>query len=418
MTHGTPNERPSQDLSDANPAPMSWIKRARRRTYEVVELGHGEDRASHIFDSALVLLICLNIAAFVAESVPRLRAAYGAEFHAFELFSVVVFTIEYLARLWIAVEVPYLKRLSALSARWRFARRPAQLIDLAAVLPFYLGQMFAIDLRVLRVLRLLRLLKLSRYSPAMHTLIRVISNEQRALSGAALLLAAAVLFASTGIHYLEAEAQPDKFGSIPEAAWWAVATLTTVGYGDVTPQTPLGKLFGAIVMVIGLCILALPVAIISTGFAQEANRRDFVVNWSMMSKIPLLAELDARDAATVLPLFHAHNLPPNVEVIAEGAAGNAIYFIASGHVRRRNAASVHSYRSGEVFGGIGMLEGDQHTATYLTAGRCRLLKLYKEDFKRLELIAPEVAGRIRAAVARHHVSVIVEDHPGGSKQQA
>ncbi|MEQ1712498.1 MAG: cyclic nucleotide-binding domain-containing protein, partial [Hyphomicrobium sp.] len=104
-----------------------------------------------------------------------------------------------------------------------------------------------------------------------------------------------------------------------------------------------------------------------------------------------------------MPLFHAHNFPPNVEVIAEGAQGNAVFFIASGHVRRRTASSDHSYRSGDVFGGTGALGGGLHSATYVTAGRCRLLKLYQEDFKRLEMAAPVVAGRIRAAVARHHV---------------
>jgi voltage-gated potassium channel len=156
-------------------------------------------------------------------------------------------------------------------------------------------------------------------------------------------------------------------------------------------------------MIIGLCILALPVAIISTGFSQEVSRRDFVVNWSLMSKIPLLAELDAHDAAAVMPLFHAHNLPPNVEVIPEGVPGDAVYFIASGHVRRRSKNSEHTFRSGELFGGFGLMNGGLTTSTYVTAGRCRLLKLYKEDFKRLELAAPGVAGRIRAEIARHHI---------------
>ena len=150
-----------------------------------VGIGHGEDRASRWFDGFIVLLIVLNIAAFVAETVPHIDAAYGAEFRAFEVFSVAVFTVEYLARLWVAVEVPYLKRHGPFAARWHFARRPAQVIDLLAVLPFYLAQFFAIDLRVLRALRLLRLLKLSRYSPAMHTLIRVVSNERRALRSSA-----------------------------------------------------------------------------------------------------------------------------------------------------------------------------------------------------------------------------------------
>ncbi len=232
------------------------VRALRRRVYEIMEIGHGEDRASRVFDIFIVTLIMLNVAAFVAETVPSLYAAYGPYFFAFELFSVAVFTVEYLLRLWTAVEMPFLKRLSPVKARLYSATRPSLIIDLLAILPFYLSQFFALDLRVLRTLRLLRFLKLSRYSPAMHSLIRVVINERRALVGAGLLLFAAVLFASTGMYYLENEAQPDKFGSVPDSAWWAIATLTTVGYGDVAPVTPLGRLFGSVVMVTGLCILA------------------------------------------------------------------------------------------------------------------------------------------------------------------
>ncbi len=392
---------PMSQTTDPRRAPPGFVGRLRRRLYEIMELGHGEDGASNVFDSLLVALIVISIAASVAETVPSLHAAYAHEFHVVEIVCVAVFTVEYVTRLWISIEVPYLKRQGPFLARWHFALRPAQIIDLLAILPFYLGHMMGVDLRVLRALRLLRFLKLSRYSPAMHTLMRVMSNERRALSGAALLLAGAVLFASTGIHYLEHEAQPDKFGSVPASAWWAVATLTTVGYGDVTPVTPLGRVFGAVVMVTGLCILALPVAIISTGFAQEVSRRDFVVNWSLMSKIPLLAELEARDAALVMPMFHAHHLPPQVELIAEGQPGNAIYFIASGHVRRMAGTTQTHFRSGEVFGASGVLGGDPAPASYVTMSKCRLLKLYTADYNRLVIAAPELAARIRQTVTRH-----------------
>ncbi len=236
--------------------------------------------------------LLLNIAAFVAETVPDIAEQHRGAFHAFEIFSVAVFTAEYVLRIWTAVEVPFLSRLNPWTARLRFALRPALVIDFLAIAPFYLGSLIGVDLRVLRALRLLRFFKLSRYSPAMHSLIRVLVNERRALIGAGLLLMTAVLFASTGIYFLEAAAQPDKFGSVPQSAWWAIATLTTVGYGDVTPVTTLGRAFGAVVMVSGLCILALPVAIIAAGFSQEVNRRDFVVTWSLMSRIPMLASLD------------------------------------------------------------------------------------------------------------------------------
>lgn len=371
----------------------------RRRAYEILEAGHGEDRASKLFDRLLVTLILLNIAAFIAETVPSIAAAHGPWLHWFEVFSVIVFTIEYAARIWAAVEVPFLKRMPPARARLNFALRGSQIIDLLAILPFYLAQFFNIDLRVLRALRLLRFLKLSRYSPAMHSLLRVLQNERRSLMGAGLLLLAAVLFASTGIYYLESEAQPDKFGSVPEAAWWAMATLTTVGYGDIYPITPLGRFFGGFVMIMGLCILALPVAIISAGFAQEVSRRDFVVNWSLMSRIPLLAELDAREVSEVMPLLHAHNLPPNIEVMAEGAEGTAMYFIASGRVKMRRPDGEQIFQTGDFFGAVAMLDNDVQHGAFVTAAKCRLLKLHKEDFHRLETANAQIADRIRKTAA-------------------
>jgi voltage-gated potassium channel len=386
----------------------AW-RRLRRRVYEIMEVGHGEDRASRLFDTFIVTLILLNIGAFIAETVPRLEAAYGPWFHAFEIISVAIFTVEYVLRLWSGVEMPYLARLAPWRARLKLARRPMLIIDLAAILPFYLSQLFTLDLRVLRVLRLLRFLKLSRYSPAMHSLLRVLSNERRALTGAGLLLLAAVLFASTGIYFIEGHAQPDKFGSVPDAAWWAIATLTTVGYGDVTPITPLGRLFGSVVMITGLCILALPVAIIASGFTQEVNRRDFVVTWSLMSRIPLLADLDASEVGQIMPLLHAHNLPPNVEVMAEGSEGRAMYFIASGKIRMRSGEREVTFSAGDFFGVVAMLENDVHRGRFVTLSKCRLLKLHREDFHRLETANRQLAVNLRKEAAMRRAARTTPD---------
>ncbi|MGL4396558.1 MAG: cyclic nucleotide-gated ion channel [Hyphomicrobium sp.] len=367
----------------------------RRRVYQIVENGRGEDKLSRWFDGFIVTLIVANIAAFIAETVPAIGQRHAAAFHAFDTFSVAIFSVEYLLRLWTAVEVPYLARLSPARARWQMATRPSLIIDLIAIAPFYLSALFSIDLRALRVLRLLRFLKLSRYSPAMYTLIRVLSNERKALMGAVLLLATAILFSSTAMYYIEGTIQPDKFGTVPDAAWWSIATLTTVGYGDVTPITPLGRFIGALTMVAGLCVLALPVAIISTGFAQELSRRDFVVNWSLMSRVPLLAELDAKEAAELMPLLHAHNLPPNVEIVPKGAKGDAMYFIASGRVEHTIDEACRVFETGDAFGVFAMLENDVHLAPFVTSSKVKLLKLHKEDFHRIEMRNPRLASHIR-----------------------
>lgn len=371
----------------------------RNTVYHIIEVGRGDDPASKIFDGCIVTLILLNIAAFLAETVKSIHEQYGAWLWAFEVFSVAIFTLEYLARLWTAVEVPFLSKLTPWKARLKLARRGSLIIDLLAILPFYLAMIVAIDLRVLRVLRLIRFFKLTRYSPAMHSLIRVLHNERNSLLGAAFLLAGAVLIAATGMYYIEHEAQPDKFASVPESAYWAITTLTTVGYGDVSPITSLGKLWAGLTMVVGLCILALPVAIIATGFAQEAGRRDFVVNWSLMSRIPLLAELDTTEIAAVMPLLHANNAPLGAEIIAAGAPGNAMFFVASGAVELVAGERRVRYSTGDFFGAVAMLDGDANPGSFRSVARTRLLELYREDFNQLERINPSVGAHIRRTAA-------------------
>lgn len=378
---------------------VSRIDRIRRRAYEVLEIGRGEDRLSIWVDNGLIVLIVLNVVAFSLETVDALADAYGPWFFAFEAFSVFVFCIEYGLRLWSSVEVPFLSRLSPLEARIRFARRPYMLIDLVAILPFFLSFLVAADLRILRLLRLFRFLKLARYSPAMHTLLRVIVNEQRALAGASLLMAAMLLFSATGIYLLERHVQPEAFGSIPQSAWWAMATLTTVGYGDVAPVTPAGKVFGGLVMLIGLGMFALPIAIISTGFAQEVGRRDFVVTWSLMARIPLFAELDAKAIADLMPYLHAHNYPIHWEVISAGSEGESMFFIAGGCVRLRTAGGEQVLRTGDFFGEIAMLDRSQHEFSFTTAARTKLLRLHRDDFLRLERLHPDIAAHIREIAA-------------------
>jgi voltage-gated potassium channel len=377
-------------------APRSERKGLRRRVYEIVEIGFSDNRASEIFDFAIVTLILLNVAAIIFETVPEMHARYHSWLYGFELFTVAVFTVEYALRLWTAVEIPYLKRMKPWKARLSLAKSWPLLIDLMAILPFYLQHFIPLDLGLLRMLRLLRFLKLSRYSPAMHTLIRVLKNESKALVGAALLLLMALLFSATLMYHIESGAQPDRFGSIPQAMWWSITTLTTVGYGDTIPITAAGRLLGGLTMVFGLCILALPVAIISTGFAQEVHRRDFVVNWSLMSRVPIFAELDAKEAAEIMPMLHAHILPPNVEIAQKGAPADAIYFVASGGIDQHGDDKTKtSYRTGEVFGAAHMLNNEVHPGHVFTSTKSRLLKLHKEDFHRIEARHPRVAEYIR-----------------------
>ncbi|MCI0486018.1 MAG: ion transporter, partial [Blastocatellia bacterium] len=163
-----------------------------------------------------------------------------------------------------------------IAGRIRFALTPLALIDLVAILPFYLPMIFALDLRFVRILRLfrvLRLFKMARYSESLKTLGNVLKLKKEELVVSLLVLSILLVFASSLIYYAENESQPEVFSSIPAAMWWGIATLTTVGYGDIYPVTPAGKILGAIIAVLGIGMFALPAGVLASGFAEEIQKR-------------------------------------------------------------------------------------------------------------------------------------------------
>lgn len=368
----------------------NWRIALRRRVHDILELDRNHDPAANFVNGFVVVLICLNVLAFSAETVPALGERYRSYFYAFNLFSIAIFTIEYAARIWSSVEIPILRNQAPWRARLKFARAPLQVIDLLVILPFYLSFLIPIDLRVLRILRIFRFLKLARFSPALHSLGRVIAIERRALIGALFVMTTLLLFAATGVYFLERDAQPESFGSIPAAAWWALATLTTVGYGDVVPVTLAGRLFGGLIMIFGLGMFALPIAIIATGFSQEASRRDFVVTWSMVAQVPLFAQLDAISVANIMSLLYSRSFEPGAKIVLAGTAAKAMFFISSGEVEVRVGEERVLLGEGDFFGEMALLEQRRREHTVIALTKCRLLVLEKEDLAQLCHQVPEI----------------------------
>ena len=212
----------------------------------------------------LITLILANVAAMIVGSIVEIQATFGRALWMFEAASVAVFTIEYLARLWSSAEA---------GSRLRYFVTPMAIIDLAAILPFYLGSLIGIDLRVLRLLRLLRLLKLSRYFAPLQVLGTVLRAEARPMAAAAGVMIALITVSASLLYYAERAAQPDAFGDIPRAMWWAAVTLTTVGYGDVAPVTPLGQAIAVLVMAMGVGMVALPAGMLASRFSEELKVR-------------------------------------------------------------------------------------------------------------------------------------------------
>lgn len=227
-----------------------------------------------LINGLLFLLIFTNVVMIVLESVASFEAQYRQELYYFELFSVAVFTLEYIFRVWSSVDISkYKVDGQPIKSRLRFILSPLAIIDLLAILPFYLAMFVSLDLRFLRILRLLRIFKLTRYSSAMKTLMSVFKDEMPALIAAYFIMFTIVILTSAGIYLLEHEVQPQHFGDIPSSMWWAVISLTTVGYGDVTPVTMAGKIFGGIISLVGISMVALPTGILASGFGNAFRRK-------------------------------------------------------------------------------------------------------------------------------------------------
>lgn len=229
-------------------------------------------RMEYRLNVALAVFVCLNVLAFILETLPSLKP-YQAFFDRFEQVSLIVFTVEYVCRLWTSVDGKQNK--NRLKAVLKYALRPLMIIDLLAILPFYLSfsvSLSVLDLRFLRLFRLFRLmilLKIFRHSPAMRLMVHVFFDVWNELLVAIMGMLFLLVFSSTLVFYLEHAVQPDVFISIPHTMWWGIETLTTVGYGDMYPITPLGKILGACVALVGIGIFALPAAIFTASFSKR-----------------------------------------------------------------------------------------------------------------------------------------------------
>lgn len=370
-------------------------QRFRYRVHQILESAASDDPASLICDAFLILLILLNVLAVVLGSVASIDEQYGSWLDGFEIFSILIFTIEYGLRIWASVEHLPLREMPPLKARLKFALQPYQLIDLLAILPFYLGSLVGADLRLLRLMRLFRFLKIMRYSAAMQVIVRVFYNEGRALLAALMIMLGLLLVAATGMHYLEGHVQPETFGDIPSAMWWALATLTTVGYGDAVPVTTIGKIWSGLFMIFGLGMFALPIGIVSSGFVQELRRREFVVNWTMVARVPLFHRLEAAEVAEIMRLLQSQRLPTGSLITREGDPVTGLYFVVSGEVEISRGETVDILTSGEFFGEACLLSGE-HNLTARALTEVNLLLLERADFDWLLRQNPALSDHIKA----------------------
>ncbi len=342
----------------------------------------------------MIALILANVAVVALETVPSLWGRYQTAFYVFDAVSVIIFTVEYLLRVWSSAEHVGAKGHNNFEKRLRYVVSPLAVVDLLAILPFYLGAFINLDLRALRIFRLLRLFKLVRYSPAITSLSRVFARERHALFAAFLIMVGILFVSSTLAHLVEGEAQPAAFGTIPDALWWSLTTLTTVGYGDVVPITDMGRMLGAFVMLIGFAFYAVPIGIIASGFADEVHQRAFVVPVRLIDNIPIFQGLDSEVAKELATHLRTLNVPPGTVVTHKMDSNNGLYCIISGDV-----VAFHHHRpielaGGDFFGELGIVSEDGDQPSTITRSWVRLMKLESVDLHTLLSVFPEISSSV------------------------
>jgi len=301
------------------------------------------------------------------------------------------FAFEWLARLVRAVRA---QRGSA------YALSGGGLVDALAAIAVPIAIACGADARSAWLLGVFWLLKLVPGIPGLRRLRRVLVLESGSLSSVLVLFLMVLLFASVAVHLLERGVQPVVFGSLPSTLWWAVVTLTTVGYGDVVPVTPLGRIVAAMVMISGLGVFGLWTGILATGFATETRRDNFLKTWDSVSKVPFFASLGPAAIADVTHVLRTMDLPPRTMIVRKGQPGDCMYFIASGAVEVDLPGKKVRLGEGDFFGEMALLGNRQRSANIMTTELSRLLVLDLVDFHVLMARHPDLAHTIDVEAER------------------
>ena len=274
------------------------------------------------------------------------------------------------------------------------------LVDAVAALAPAVAIGLGADARSAWLLGVFWLLKLVPGIPGLRRLRRVLVLESGSLLSVLVLFVMVLLFASVALHVLERNAQPALFGSLPSTLWWAVVTLTTVGYGDVVPVTPLGRVVAALVMICGLGVFGLWTGILATGFAAETRRDNFLKTWELVSRVPFFASLGPAAIADVTHVLRTMDLPGRTTIVRKGQAGDCMYFIASGEVQVELPGKRVRLGEGDFFGEMALLGNRQRSADISTTRLSRLLVLDLVDFHVLMSRHPDLAETIEGEAKR------------------
>lgn len=370
------------------------VNNIRRRVFEILDVANIGDRASRVFDIALAGLILSNVVGVIVPTTGELSAGEQRFWSLLERASIGLFTLEYLLRVWSCTEDATGRFRGAARGRLRYLLTPLMVLDLLAILPYYLGFSARMDLRFLRLFRLVSILKITHYSPALTIMATVVKREGKTLIVAFLLLGVLLFSTSTVIYFLERDAQPGVFGSILHAMWWGMATLTTVGYGDIVPLTAGGKVFGVFVMFIGIGVFAIPTGILVSGFYHEIKRKDFHATWNMVARVPSFSRLDALEVSRIADLLRLHTAMPDEILFRKGDPADCMYFIVAGEIEVDLGARQVHLSGGDFFGEVSLLYKTRRTASVKARTFVELLQLDGRDLEAMLETNEVLSGRI------------------------
>ena len=277
------------------------------------------------------------------------------------------------------------------------------LIDITSVLAVPLALLTGIDEKSAWLFGVIWLLKPISHFPGLRQLRRVIAVESGPLLSVLLLFLMMLMFASVAEYVLEREAQPTAFGSVPAAMWWAVATLTSTGYGDVVPITPAGRLVASLVMISGLAVFGLGIGILATGFAAETRRDNFLKTWESVSRVPFFATLGPAAIADVTHMLRTMDLPARTTIIRNGQTGECMYFLAEGEVEVHLPGKTIKLSEGAFFGEMALLGNSLRSADIVTSKLSKLLVLDLVDFRMLMARHSDLASTIDTEAKRRAI---------------
>src|SRR5437764_3617709 len=328
------------------------------------------DPEARIFRTVHHTMVAIGIATMLAETVAPLEAEYGPALDLGFYVASAFFLAEYVLRLIAAPAAPVGEHCGPLRARLLWAVSLGGLFDLVCALPAIVA------LRqgpLVGLFGFVWAFKYVRYSPGLASLGRVVRNARQALLSVLLGFAIVLLTAASIAYLFERHANPDAFGSIPAALWWAIVTMTTTGYGDVVPHTMAGRILAGVVMTSGILVFALWAGILATGYAEEMKRREFLRTWELVAKVPFFHDIGASLIAEVARRLRPRVFPAGAAIMRRGQAGDCMYFIIDGEAEVQLPSQRVYLGPGQFFGEVALLTGAPRNATVIGAQACTLL---------------------------------------------